>query len=202
MVWCWVQKWNSHGPGAALIQPVPAFSSCPLFACPLSGKSYPLTLPSKARSSCWDHVELDRVGTCFPGIPKVPAWSPSQTSPRGHIPRPDILTIWDTTAPQHIWAQPGAGVWRAEQTLSPATPASLALSPCSHSHRSYTVLSWPPLASIVHLGCDMSTDGLALKVPGPQDLWEDSWGHPVWGCVCGEGLALGLREGSLCTQIP
>lgn len=72
VVWCWVQKWDSHGPGVALLQPVPAPTSCPLSGCP-SKKARSPALPSKAPSSCWDHVEMDRVGTCSPGPPKLPA---------------------------------------------------------------------------------------------------------------------------------
>lgn len=36
---------------------------------------YPLALPSKAPSLCWDSVELDRVGTCFPA-PRGVCWVP------------------------------------------------------------------------------------------------------------------------------
>lgn len=41
MVWCWEQKWDNHGPGAAPLEMAPTFSSCPLSGCPSRKAPFP-----------------------------------------------------------------------------------------------------------------------------------------------------------------
>lgn len=155
VIWGWVQKWESGGPGAALFQSSLSFPAVPSLGVP-AGKTHPVALPSVIMlEPCrvgegWSLLLWSPKGVCFaPFSDWLEDTFPGQISPLLGILLPH--SVWGRT--RHNLGQGPGG---AEQTSSPARPASLALIPCSCScrapSRTYTVLARPPFDTHIALG--------------------------------------------------